>query len=130
MQIFDLDLNFKRSFGSQGNGKSQLSAPTDIDFDSSGNVYIVDSWNNRIQVFTHDDQHYYLSDWESNFGKQQTQHYTEYMHSQQLYLCYRLLQSQSGSDESERRTYCHLRSRASEEARKHCYKSTWLYLHY
>ena len=57
VQIFDLDLNFKRAFGSQGNGKSQLSAPTDVDFDSSANVYVVDSWNNRIQVFTHDDQH-------------------------------------------------------------------------
>lgn len=51
VQIFDLDLNFKRMFGSQGSGKSQLSAPTDVDFDSCGNVYIVDSWNNRIQVF-------------------------------------------------------------------------------
>ena len=57
VQIFDLDLNFKRASGNQGSGKSQLSAPTDINFDSSGNVYIVDSWNNRIQVFTHDDQH-------------------------------------------------------------------------
>ena len=45
------------AFGRQGSGKSQLSAPTDIDFDSSANVYIVDSWNNRIQVFTHDNQH-------------------------------------------------------------------------
>ena len=57
IQIFDLDLNFKRTFGREGCGISQLSAPTDVDFDIKGNVYIVDSWNNRIQVFTHDDQH-------------------------------------------------------------------------
>ena len=57
VQIFDLDLNFKRAFGRQGKGRSQLSSPTDVDFDSCGNVYVVDSWNNRIQMFTHDDQH-------------------------------------------------------------------------
>ena len=57
IQIFNLDLNFKRAFGSQGHGTSQLSAPTDVDFDIKGTVYIVDSWNNCIQVFTHDDKH-------------------------------------------------------------------------
>ena len=57
IQIFDLDLNFKREFGTEGCGISQLSAPTDVDFDTKANAYTVDSWNNRIQVFPRDDQH-------------------------------------------------------------------------
>ena len=57
VQVFDLDLNFKRTFGRKGSGKEQLSSPTDVDFDSSGCIYVVDSWNNRIQVFTPNEQH-------------------------------------------------------------------------
>lgn len=56
IQILDLDLNFKRSFGTAGTRKGQFSFPSDIDFDASGKIYVVDSRNHRIQVFTPNDQ--------------------------------------------------------------------------
>lgn len=39
-------------FGSSGTGSSELRAPTSISLDSSNNIYVVDSGNNRIQVFS------------------------------------------------------------------------------
>ena len=52
VQVFDLDLNFKRSFGKKGTGRGQFNVPADVDFDSCGNIYITDVENHRIQVFT------------------------------------------------------------------------------
>ena len=58
VQVFDLDLNFKRSFGKRGSGKGQFNFPADVDFDSSGNIYITDIRNHCIQVFTpHNERH-------------------------------------------------------------------------
>ena len=57
IQIFDLNLKFKRSFGKYGSGKGQFNFPADVDFDSSGNVYITDTNNYRIQVFTCTEHH-------------------------------------------------------------------------
>lgn len=37
-------------FGGQGSGDGQLSSPNDIDLDTSGNVYIADTENNRIAI--------------------------------------------------------------------------------
>ncbi len=42
---------FIHEWGSQGNGNGQFLRPTDIAIDSSKNIYVVDSGNNRIQVF-------------------------------------------------------------------------------
>ena len=52
MQILDLDLNFKRSFGVAGTGKGQFSFPSDVEFDASGKIFIADHMNHRVQVFT------------------------------------------------------------------------------
>ena len=52
IQVFDLELNFKRSFGSQGTAPGQFCYPNNIAFDSNGQVYIADSMNYRIQCFT------------------------------------------------------------------------------
>ena len=41
VQVFDSDLNFVRSFG-HGDGPGQLKEPCDIDFDTQGNIYVVD----------------------------------------------------------------------------------------
>jgi sugar lactone lactonase YvrE len=52
IQVFDLDLNFKRSFGKKGTGRGQFNSPDDVDFDSIGNIYVTDQDNHRIQVFS------------------------------------------------------------------------------
>jgi tripartite motif-containing protein 71 len=38
--------------GSEGSGNEQFDYPTGIAIDSSGNVYVVDSNNYRIQAFS------------------------------------------------------------------------------
>ena len=57
LQVFDLDLNFKRSFGKKGKEKGQFELPVDVNFDASGNIYVTEQTNYRIQVFTHTEQH-------------------------------------------------------------------------
>ena len=57
IQVFDLGLNFKRSFGTQGTGNVQFRYPNNIDFDSSGQIYITDTMNNRILIFASDECH-------------------------------------------------------------------------
>ena len=57
IQVFDLDLNFKRSFGKRGTRKGQFDFPSDIDFDSNGCIYIADHCNHRIQVFESSESH-------------------------------------------------------------------------
>jgi tripartite motif-containing protein 71 len=47
---------FIRQWGSPGSGPGQFSGPQDIAIDSSGMLYVVDSFNNRIQKFTHTGQ--------------------------------------------------------------------------
>ena len=56
IQVFDLNLNFKRSFGSAGCAVGQFSFSSDVDFDANGKIYIVDYGNHRIQVFSPDEQ--------------------------------------------------------------------------
>ena len=50
IQVFDLDLNFVQSIGSHGIGMGQLVSPDDIKFDSTGNMYIAEYGNWRVQV--------------------------------------------------------------------------------
>ena len=58
VQVFDLDLNFKRSFGKKGTGRGQFDFPADVNFDSKGNIYVTDVGNHRIQVFSpHSERH-------------------------------------------------------------------------
>ena len=52
VQVFDLDLNFKRSFGKKGTGRGQFNSPADVNFDSNGYIYVTDEVNHRIQVFS------------------------------------------------------------------------------
>lgn len=52
VQVFDTDGNFTTSFGTHGSGDGEMSKPEHVNIDSSGNVYVVDRGNQRIQVFS------------------------------------------------------------------------------
>ena len=55
--MFDSDLNFVRSFGTPGDGPGQLKKPVDIDFDTQGNIYVVDYTKHQVLVFSEDGQY-------------------------------------------------------------------------
>ena len=44
--------NFQLAWGSSGSGSGQFNSPSGVAVDSSGNVYVADSGNNRIEKFT------------------------------------------------------------------------------
>ena len=52
IQILNSDLTLSSTFGKSGNGKGQLDGPWGIACDSTGNVYVTELHNRRIQVFT------------------------------------------------------------------------------
>ena len=52
VQILNSDLTSFGSFGTTGNGTGQFCSPLGIACDNSGMVYVADSLNNRIQIFT------------------------------------------------------------------------------
>jgi len=52
IQVFDTDGNFTTSIGTSGTGDGQFSKPEHVNIDSSGNVYVVDRGNQRMQVFS------------------------------------------------------------------------------
>ena len=53
IQILNFDLSTSIfSFGKKGSGEGCLGYPNSVAFDSTGNVYVADSKNHRIQVFT------------------------------------------------------------------------------
>ena len=43
---------FVRAFGTAGSGDGQLTRPEDVTINSGGNVFVLDSGNNRVQQFT------------------------------------------------------------------------------
>lgn len=49
---FDTDGNYLGTFGSQGSVEGQFEHPHGLTTDAAGNVYVVDSDNHRVQVFT------------------------------------------------------------------------------
>ena len=52
VQIFDPDLNYVQSFGTKGKEVGQLQWPEDIDFDTEGNAYVVDSQERYVSIFS------------------------------------------------------------------------------
>jgi hypothetical protein len=52
--IFDANGTFLAQFGSQGLEAGQFDEPVGVALDSSGDLYVTDTWNQRIQVFSPD----------------------------------------------------------------------------
>jgi tripartite motif-containing protein 71 len=50
--IYSLTGTKLASFGSHGTGNGQFASPRDIAVDDTGNIYVADAENNRIQAFT------------------------------------------------------------------------------
>ena len=56
VQVFDSNLNFVQSFG-HGDGPGQLKELRDIDFDTQGNIYVLDYSKHQVLVFSEDGQY-------------------------------------------------------------------------
>ena len=54
MQVFSANGKFLREWGSRGDGDGQFTAPFGIAISTSGEVYIADSFNDRVQAFNPD----------------------------------------------------------------------------
>jgi hypothetical protein len=53
-----------KEWGSQGTSQGEFNQPLEVAVDSSGNVYVADSWNHRIQKF--DSNGTFIKEWGSN----------------------------------------------------------------
>ena len=88
IQIFDLNLNFVRSIGSCGKERDKFTEPSDVKFDTAGNMYVAEWGNGRVQVMDKSgqfiqkfgeeelkrpsglhivDKYVYVSDWSDHF---------------------------------------------------------------
>ncbi|MFZ4664047.1 MAG: cohesin domain-containing protein, partial [Caldilineaceae bacterium] len=63
IQKFDSNGNFLTKWGSYGTGNGQFDKPTDLAFDSAGNLYVTEDRNHRVQKF--DSNGAFLATWGS-----------------------------------------------------------------
>lgn len=52
VQVLNSDLTFSHVFGKRGKAIGQFDYPANIACDNTGKLYVVDTSNDRIQVFT------------------------------------------------------------------------------
>ena len=64
------DLTFSTTFGKNGSGEGQFNPPHGIACDSTGKVYVADTDNNRIQVFTAEREFLWMF-WRRGLGRRQ-----------------------------------------------------------
>ena len=69
IQVFDLDLSFVRSIGSQGEGNLEFKSPFDVKFDTAGNMYVAELGNGRVQVLDSSGKFIRVFGQEENEGK-------------------------------------------------------------
>ena len=51
VQVLNSDLDYCSTIGREGSGNGEFNSPWGISCDSTGNVYVADTHNHRIQVF-------------------------------------------------------------------------------
>ena len=87
VEVYNLNLEWMKTIGSKGKGKLQFRAPSDVKFDTVGNMYVAERENRRVQViskreiFLHFfgrkelkgpmglyivDKHVYVADWQGH----------------------------------------------------------------
>jgi DNA-binding beta-propeller fold protein YncE len=49
--VFDADGNLLHLWGGSGDSAGSFEEPVGIDVDAAGNIYVADTWNQRVQVF-------------------------------------------------------------------------------
>ena len=54
VHLLDTNLKIKKTFGGTGEADGKFHGPEGVSFDNSGNIYIADSGNARVQKFSHD----------------------------------------------------------------------------
>ena len=65
IQVFDSDGVYLYQMGQDGNGEGEFTHPSGLAFDAASNLYVVDSHNQRVQVFTPDRRSFTLDDGQS-----------------------------------------------------------------
>lgn len=55
----EVNPHFSSAFGTAGTGDGQFEFPTDVAFDSSGNIWVVDQGNNRVEKFNSKGEYLY-----------------------------------------------------------------------
>jgi sugar lactone lactonase YvrE len=65
VQVFDEEGRLLYYFGQKGTGAGEFQLPTGLDIDHQDRIYVVDSFNRRVQIF-----HYYALARPADRGKQ------------------------------------------------------------
>lgn len=65
IQLFGPDINFLKTWGTQGELPGQFKEPGGVAVAPNGEIYVADTWNHRVQVFNAEGK--YLREWAAAF---------------------------------------------------------------
>ena len=51
VHVYETSGKFVKSFGSEGSGKGELDGPNDVAVDATGNIFVAEANNKRVQIF-------------------------------------------------------------------------------